>query len=233
MIYITGDMHGDFTRIYALCDKYATTTDDVLIILGDAGINYYDGSNLERIKRKLAKLPITLFCIHGNHEKRPYTIEGYEETLWNGGIVYRQEKYPNLLFAKDGEVFTLDGMRCITLGGAYSVDKYYRLDRGLGWWEDEQPSDEIKVQVADSLERIGFDVDLVLSHTCPAKYIPTETFLPFIDQSTVDNSTEEWLDGIEEKLSYKRWYCGHYHTSKVIDDMIFMYEDVRVFPVDV
>ena len=40
-IYITGDTHGDFRRVAAFCDKVKSTKDDVLIILGDAGINYY------------------------------------------------------------------------------------------------------------------------------------------------------------------------------------------------
>lgn len=41
MIYITGDTHGDFSRINDFCFKNKTTTDDIMIILGDAGINYY------------------------------------------------------------------------------------------------------------------------------------------------------------------------------------------------
>ena len=39
---------------------------------------------------------------------------------------------------------------------------------------------------------------------------------------------EEWLGEIEEKLDYKRWYCGHYHTVKKIDKMQFMFEDIDV-----
>jgi len=27
-----------------------------------------------------------------------------------------------------------------------------------------------------------------------------------IDQSTIDTTTEEWLDLIEDKLDYKKWY---------------------------
>lgn len=37
MIYITGDTHREFSRICNLDRK----DDDLLIILGDAGINYY------------------------------------------------------------------------------------------------------------------------------------------------------------------------------------------------
>ena len=51
-----------------------------------------------------------------------------------------------------------------------------------------------------------------------------------IDQRTVDKSTEEWLDSIEQRLSYKRWYCGHYHTEKKIDKLRFMFKDYEVLP---
>lgn len=51
-----------------------------------------------------------------------------------------------------------------------------------------------------------------------------------VDQSRVDKSTEEWLDTIEQQLAYKRWYCGHYHTEKIIDRMTFMFESIRAFP---
>jgi hypothetical protein len=39
MIILTGDTHGDFRRVGAICDKIQPTKDDVLVILGDTGIN--------------------------------------------------------------------------------------------------------------------------------------------------------------------------------------------------
>ena len=38
-IYITGDKHRDFSRIYNFCERAGTTRDDIMIILGDSGIN--------------------------------------------------------------------------------------------------------------------------------------------------------------------------------------------------
>ena len=67
-------------------------------------------------------------------------------------------------------------------------------------------------------------------HTAPLKYESTEVFLPMINQSTVDKSTEQWLDSIEEQLYYDRWYCGHYHTAKKIEKIQFMYNDFDEFP---
>ena len=43
MILMTGDTHGDSGRIERLCEKIKTTPEDVIIILSDAGINYYGG----------------------------------------------------------------------------------------------------------------------------------------------------------------------------------------------
>ena len=59
-------------------------------------------------KKFLESLPITFFCIHGNHEQRPQTIDSYKEKQWHGGIVYYEEEYPVFCFlTKSGEVFDL------------------------------------------------------------------------------------------------------------------------------
>lgn len=73
------------------------------------------------------------------------------------GMVYYEEEYPDLLFAKDGEVFELDGKKAIVMGGAYSVDKMIRLMYGYGWWPDEQPSEEIKRAVERKLDELGWE----------------------------------------------------------------------------
>jgi calcineurin-like phosphoesterase family protein len=33
------------------------------------------------------------------------------------------------------------------------------------------------------------------------------------------------LDTIEQRLTYRKWYCGHYHTDKSIDCLQFMFHD--------
>lgn len=66
-------------------------------------------------------------------------------------------------------------------------------------------------------------VDVILSHTCPFKYEPVEMFLPGIDQSTVDTTTEKWLDRIEETTDYIVWYCGHWHINKQVEKIRFLF----------
>ena len=57
--------------------------------------------------------------------------------------------------------------------------------------------------------------DLVLSHTCPYQYRPTDLFLGFIDQSKVDNSMELWMSQLHEKITYGIWLWGHFHLDRV------------------
>lgn len=225
MVYITGDIHGDPRRIVEFSEKLGLTGQDVVVILGDVGANYDLGPRDEWMKGVLAGISPTILCIHGNHEARPETVPGYVEKKWNGGAVLVQPGYPNLLFAKDGEIYSLNGKRCIAIGGAYSVDKHIRLVRGWAWFPDEQPSEQIKAYVEQRLAEN--QIDVVFSHTCPDQYEPVECFLPGIDQSEVDDSTERWLGELEQSIHYSAWYCGHWHINKRIDRMHFLFESVE------
>ena len=229
MFYITGDTHGDFGRLFRFSDRIRPTIDDMMIILGDAGFNYYSGWRDAFAKSSVSKLPITVFSIHGNHEMRPGTIPSYHINEWHGGKVYVEDEYPNLLFGIDGEVYDFDGRQTIVIGGAYSIDKEYRLAHGWGWWADEQPSEEIRRKVEKKLDSLNWKVDVVLSHTTPLKYEPVEVFIPGLDQSKVDKSTETWLDSIEGRLEYKHWYAGHFHTEKDIDRLTLLFGSIRMF----
>ena len=75
------------------------------------------------------------------------------------------------------------------------------------------------------INRLSITIFFVLSHTTPLKYEPTEVFIRGVDQSKVDKSTEIWLDSIEDRLTYRKWYCGHYHTEKKNDRLQIMFND--------
>lgn len=228
MVYLTGDTHGDFNRYIEFAVRVEPTEEDTMIVLGDAGLNYYGNDRDDARKDFVSAFAFTTFCIHGNHEMRPADIQSYKTKEYCGGMVWYEEKYPNILFEKDGEIYDFDGYSCIVIGGAYSVDKYYRLAHGWNWFDTEQPTDEIKAYVEAQLAKRNNKIDVVLSHTCPVKYEPIEVFIHGLDQSSVDKSTEEWLGKIESAIDYKKWYCGHYHTAKKIDKLQFMFEDIDV-----
>ena len=64
MIYITGDKHANFEEVLNFCYVNKTSLDDTLIVLGDAGINYYVNENDYILKNSLLQYPITFLCIH-------------------------------------------------------------------------------------------------------------------------------------------------------------------------
>ena len=71
MIYITGDTHRDFSRIKQFCKENDTTQNDIMIILGDNGINFYGEAKDYLPKQNLVNIPITFFLLKGNHDLRP------------------------------------------------------------------------------------------------------------------------------------------------------------------
>ena len=134
-VYVMGDMHGDFDPIFTVLSYIEFKKDDILCLLGDSGLNYdvhpkekaYIDTNKslyikhslnDGLYRCLGFLP-TLLIVHGNHEARANTVAGYEKKIWNEGIVYVQMEYSNLLFAKDGEIYTIDDHTFLVCGGAH------------------------------------------------------------------------------------------------------------------
>lgn len=72
-------------------------------------------------------------------------------------------------------------------------------------------------------------MDCVFSHAAPEQYEPRWAFLPSLDQSTVDKSTEQWLDRIEKRLRYDRWFCGHYHVDSQEGPVRILFEEYVEF----
>lgn len=246
--FITGDKHRNFKKVKQFCHDMKTRQKDVLIILGDSSLNYYEDYRDDKLKSELSKLNITLFCLHGNKEKRPQNISTYGIRSFCGGKVYYEPKYPNIYFAIDGEIYTFEGRKYMVVGGAHSVDKLWRIERNEPFWEDEMPSDDTKHLVEQRLEQENNKIYGMLTHTCPIKYLPTEMFMSIRQnnkQNTrktrikkqvhkqrkftpdIDRSTEEWLGVLEDKIQYSVWFCGHYHIDKQIDKITMMCSEIR------
>ena len=193
--YITGDCHAHFDKLIWLARfNKKLGKEDVIILLGDVGLNYFGADKDRENKKKLADFPNYFLCIHGNHEERPYHIQTYRTQIRRGGEVYYEPEFPNIVFAKDGEIYDFDGKKAIAIGGAYSQDKEYRLITGLPWFPDEQPDDKVKSQVVNKLNEVDWKIDYVFSHTCPLVYRPSQESV--INFEKIDLSTEEWMDEI-------------------------------------
>lgn len=137
---ITGDTHGTYGRFVSLPEQYAPDRTGIFI-LGDAGVNYFLGEEDTRLYNALNNLGYTFYCVKGNHEEDPRNISTLVEAfdMNVAGQVYYNPDYPRVRFLKDGIRYYLAGIGgdFICFGGAYSVDKHWRLMNGHQWFADE------------------------------------------------------------------------------------------------
>lgn len=235
---LTGDTHG---RVSARLKEIQQNmqlyepTETAIIILGDAGFNFYLNKTDAKEKERASAFGYTIYCVRGNHEERPKNIPTYslefDENV--GNFIYVEKEYPNIKFFKDGETYLIGDYRVLVLGGAYSVDKWYRLGdtpveennpKKTGWFSNEQLS-------ADEMHNIEMAVcnnrfDFVFSHTCPYSWMPRDLFLSFVDQDSVDNSMEIWMDHISNIISWGIWCFGHFHADRIERPYVEQYYQV-------
>jgi 3-oxoacid CoA-transferase subunit A len=213
---ITGDCHRDFSRFKYYTDEIKNDPNTAVIILGDAGINWTLDKNDDELKTSLCKnYKFYIYCVRGNHEARPQDVPGmkliYDENV--KGEVYYQEEWSTIRYFKDWGLYLINNFEVAVIGGAYSVDKWYRLACGARWFENEQLDDEEMINC--TAELINSEVDFVLTHTCPIPWMPVDLFLSGIDQSRVDKSMELFLEEIAQCIGWKIWLFGHYHADRI------------------
>ena len=59
-VFIRGDCHGSFAFLRDFCKENNTTVEDTLIILGDAGINFYLNKTDKKNKKIIKNCKIAL-----------------------------------------------------------------------------------------------------------------------------------------------------------------------------
>lgn len=230
--YCVGDTHSIMQGIQdwaaRIHDAVGSLAEYGLIIMGDAGFNYYLNKRDTSAKKKANNLwGLTIYCVRGNHEQRPELVPGmkfdYDENVCNS--VFYEDDFMNIRYLIDGYVYYFNNLRTLILGGAYSIDKEYRLSRGYPyqWFENEQLSaremQEIEELYTDEDTR---PFDVVMSHTCPLSWQPTDLFLSFVGSDSVDNSMEVWMDSFKDKIQWKLWLFGHFHADR------YIHMDVRI-----
>lgn len=230
MTFVTGDTHGRLHPFYTF-RKFVSQKDN-LIILGDAGFNYFLDERDARLKQSVNDLMEgTIYCVRGNHEERPENISSMicemDENVQ--GKCYYETDYPRIKYLIDGNEYIFNNKKCLVIGGAYSVDKQYRLDNGWNWFESEQLTQEEQKAISEATA--GKYYDFVLTHTCPVSWQPSELFMKSIDQSKVDSSMEIWLEDVKNSLNgFDYWLFGHYHADMLIRPHVQMfYKDIISF----
>lgn len=222
-LFVTGDTHGNvLSRFERFMNTY-NPEDTAFIILGDAGLNFYLNKSEYEKKKELNEKGFRIYCVRGNHEERPKNLNNliyiYDQEI-KGTVIY-EPNYHNIRYLIDGLIYTINGHRTLVIGGAYSVDKYWRLERArysgssfTGWFPEEQLNEDEMKEISEGIK--GQHVDYVLSHTCPYSWMPTDLFLNCVDQSTVDNTMEKWMEELKDTFDWEVWLFGHYHSDRYV-----------------
>ena len=222
-MHFTGDPHGEQGRFLELFrqGEGEWTQDDMLVIPGDFGYIFRDNAAEKMFLDELEKKPYTICFCDGNHENFP-AIYRYPCEEWNGGKVHRIRN--NIFHLMRGQVYTIDGIKLFSMGGAYSIDRYMR-SRGYSYWEEELPTEEEYAEAIRNLKANDYKVDYIVTHTAPCKVIlelltqtkklTRQKYLEITHAK--DSRLTNFFDWISSDVQYKKWFFGHWHEDLDID----------------
>ncbi|MBR4319607.1 MAG: metallophosphoesterase [Oscillospiraceae bacterium] len=223
MIFITGDIHGDYD-IHKFSSRRFTlqkqlTRNDYMIICGDFGL-LWDGSKSEKWWLNwLEHKPWTTLWIDGNHENFDM-LDAYPVTEWNGIQVHQITEH--IFHILRGQCFELEGKKFFAFGGAESHDKAFRK-WGISIWKQEIPSIAEMKRGRKALQQAGWKTDIVITHSLP-QHLQLDMFGW---EAYNRNELTDYFDEIDSKLDFKLWFSGHYHLSMPCDEKHFLvYNDI-------
>lgn len=212
-IYFTGDIHGslDIGKLSTAGLAQAgvkPTGKDYLVICGDFGLvwNWRGQDSEERYwLRWLDGKPFRkILFVDGNHENFE-RLNAYPVEEWRGGLVHRVAD--KVLHLMRGQVFDIEGVRLLALGGARSIDRAWRTE-GKSWWPQEMPDEGELAQAEAALDACGRRVDAVVTHCAPTmvQYRLNPAFEP--------DPLTDYLEHLRGTVAFDRWIFGHYHLDR-------------------
>lgn len=235
MIYITGDVHADFTKFSTkrFPEQKHITKKDFVIVCGDFGI-WEDNSSERYWLDWLEKKNFTILFVDGNHSNfdRLYSKE-FPIINYHGGKAHKIRD--NIFHLMRGYIFKLEGKTFFTFGGAQSHDiqdgilrlqdykslsdlvKDYnsRTRQGqmlriehLSWWKQELPSKKEMDRGIKNLEKNNFKVDYVITH-CP----PHEV-CKWCGYYDTDKLIDYFDEILSRGLNFIQWWSGHLHKNQ-------------------
>lgn len=226
---VIGDAHRQVSaQLERIQIRYPSPPEELaVIILGDVGFNVYKNKSDWKVKHQASKFGYTIYCLRGNHELRcsqvPNMIKKFDKDVQ--GEIWYEEEFPLIRYFDDAVAeYTIENYKCLTIGGAFSVDKQIRLQNNYFWFPDEQLTHE-EMDAGLELAK-GKHYHFILSHTCPWSFRPTHLFLSQVKQSQVDCQMEWYLENLSKICEWDNYLFGHYHADEVIAPHVqILYQD--------
>ena len=118
MVYVTGDLHGDYSR-FKRPEMKKLRAGDILLVCGDFGF-IWDNSKQERaVLKKLSEKKYTIAFVDGCHENFDL-LQQYRLVRWRGGVA--RLIAPNIFHLQRGEIYTIENQKYFAFGGGHSQD---------------------------------------------------------------------------------------------------------------
>ena len=153
VLMLAGDWHGNLPWAERVIEHAAAREVDTILQLGDFGYWVDDPQTdeyLSVIDQTAGSAGIRLFWLDGNHEDHTRVADWVDTS-----------RFPNIRYLPRGHRWQWWGLTWMSVGGAMSVDKYYRVE-GESWW----PGEELTDADVEYASRDG-EVDVIVSHDCP------------------------------------------------------------------
>lgn len=209
MVYVTGDMHGDESRLHTK-ELKKLNKGDTLIVCGDFGF-VWDGSPKEKkLLEQLGSRKYTIAFLDGTHENYDL-LNKYRMTVWNGGRVHRISG--SLLHLMRGQIFTIEGETYFTFGGGESREKEMRTEHKT-WWREELPTIQEMAEGAENIDEAGCQVDYILTHEPPS--LVKSALLLRAGEADRVNKLNGYLEQLNRECKFKHWYFGSMHEDRIV-----------------
>ena len=211
MVYVTGDMHGDYSRFNNPALRQLKK-EDILIVCGDFGF-LWDGSD--------KKVRYNICFVDGTHENFDI-LNSFPVTQWNGGKVHKIAD--NIYHLMRGQIFRIDNMLYFTMGGGESPDIDIRFEENA-WSKDEMPTGDEIIEGANNLEKLDCKIDFIITHEPPVK---VKSFLKLRDGETAPvNGVNTYFEELSNVCTYRRWFFGSMHLDKYISSsLVAVYREI-------
>ncbi|MBR6532005.1 MAG: metallophosphoesterase [Clostridia bacterium] len=209
MIYVTGDMHGDY-RIFSQKKFKNIKEGDTLIVCGDFGFIWNGDLKEKKTLDKLAKKKYNICFVDGTHENFDL-LSKYPVTNFAGGKAHKIRE--NIFHLMRGQVFEIEGEHIFAMGGGENPDADLRYGNG-NWSNAEIPTREEMREGATNLEKYKFKVDYVITHE-PAQKI--KNFLKLKDnEPLLVSGLNAYFQELSTSCDYTRWFFGSLHEDKFV-----------------
>lgn len=211
-ILMAGDTHGSLSHCSYLIKQAVANDCDRIFVLGDFGFWEHQPEGvlfLDELNDEAEKHSIVVYFLDGNHDKTLLLLTKYGEQEDEQGFLRVRS---SIRYAGRGHRWTWDSIRFISLGGAYSVDKDWRLKQeastpnlksGDLWFPEEEMSDEDMALILENTE----PVHVMLAHDKPRGSHPGWNRKDFVECMP----NQDRLQKAVRALQPVQFWHGHLH----------------------